>query len=347
MSTAVSLKPIKTKYAFSTNNSVVNINKVTATPIIKNLDTSCKCMKNILNYCLTCRDFLCDECKIDHNDHKSIKIDLNNSHDNIKSYSDDIKKSISENINALTESDLNFQKHKFLDLQSRREIIIRKLDEIEKWQERQLSALHMKTVWNMETCLEKMKKLKKKIEKTMIEINSDKNPKQTKLKSVIDEMFQNENEINKISNIIEAYKESFELNKRLDDIYNTIDISLDNLKEQNEALQVPLLQDLKNFSSNKRKITALDKKIKTNRVIKLPINDNLSTKNEFSIPKTFHNSDTYSLVSTSKTPSNKNLNEIKLNKHMKTISLVSEKSDLTIVSNKHNKVILSKSSQFL
>ena len=132
---------------------------------------------------------------------------------------------------------------KFIDIGSRKEMIIRKLDELERMQEEALQNLPKLNDSNIQNLIndfdKKSKTANEELEEVLINLNANyyKNKKKINLENAIENFTQlnsKEKELDNLSLELNNYKIHFKINKKIDNFYKMIEKSLkDALKIEN------------------------------------------------------------------------------------------------------------------
>jgi hypothetical protein len=274
----------------------------------------CKCnhSETVTYFCRVCNKFICRFCRIDktHKTHLNIHLDPENLEESVKLYAITIQADLSQNLKISKKYNQNFKNEKLVDPSSRKEMIIRKLDEIEKKQEDILSNLaYSDEKSDINTIISQYEKqgfaTHKEVDRILDSIYYD----FTKLKKRITfedtQRFFNlinskEKELEEINYNLMAYKYNFQVHKKIDDMYKIIEraidavLSTDFITQGEDAITLEILNAMKkNLKENKEnkseekitspiaETTSEEKKIESaieKRVNKSPLKRNISSQ---------------------------------------------------------------------
>ena len=254
-----------TKYNFSKNNSEIKL------PVIKNIslngnnsirnkiisnnkkkefyrnnnEIACNCRRhNISEYCRNCKKFICIECKTEqkHRNHLSIKLNLNNLEENIKSYGrqiqDDIEKKIDMNRNAFNIKEM---KDEFTMI-NRKDQLINKYQKAIKFYQKLINKVDKKLKAEdkerASLVVDAYNDLSQKMNKQLLEvldklnnnyINCGKEIMFSDLRSFFDEINSKEETLSFLGKDIIKYHLKNEINTKLNSSLDKIDRILDEL----------------------------------------------------------------------------------------------------------------------
>jgi hypothetical protein len=140
------------------------------------------------------------------------------------------------NLKASKKYSVEFQNKKFIDFQSRKEMIIRKLDELERRQSELLKSLpsidHSKLENVIHDFEEQANKTNNELQETLQEIYRNRKNSNISVDNFTDyfnKINQKEKDIESMSKNLGAYRVEYEINKRFDHVYNIIENTIDNL----------------------------------------------------------------------------------------------------------------------
>lgn len=246
----------------------------------------------ISSFCRECKIFLCKGCKSKepHNIHRSTNVNFDNLVESLKHYSSLIESDISLNLKAYEKHSVNFEKQKIIDPSARKEIILRKIQQIEninKELSNKLPKLNVNKVSSFENFAMKANLIEKDLNRTMQgvdqnELNFD------EATHYFDYLYDKDQEISGTIKEISAYRMHMDLNKKLDDMYKIIEKALDaviisesgkvNFEEDSGMLTKEMIDSMKNDIKNKKR------KIKSQEPIITEENDNSKFKKEEKTP---------------------------------------------------------------
>ncbi len=181
-------------------------------------------------------------------------IDINNLEDSIKLYAITLQAEISLDKKASRGYFQNFQSHKFVEPSSRKEMIIRKLDEIERKQEEVLQKLPKFDPQNIDTLISEIDRKSFSINEGLEEVLNEMHNNFIKKKSRINsdsaaEFFtkinSKEKDLEGLSNDLKNYKINFKVHKKIDDLYKILENALDAVLK-NETFSI------ENFNGDKK-----------------------------------------------------------------------------------------------
>jgi hypothetical protein len=201
----------------------------------------CKCAQaGVYFYCFNCQDFFCNICNLQHNSHKSTRIDKDNIEESIKIYSMSLQTELNKNNQKMKECVDMIQNSVFIDRQSRKEMILRKLDDLEKIYEEKITKVEGENLESITDTVEKTStKINQEIEKVVEELTYNMlNPanrrfvNKTKAKEYYDYIYNKEKKMHGIIEHVNMYTEYYENCKRVDDMFNVLESTLDRVLDE-------------------------------------------------------------------------------------------------------------------
>jgi hypothetical protein len=206
---------------------------------IYNDKSFCKCGRGeFFYYCFGCSDYFCNTCINDHLYHKYIKIDLNNIGESIKIYSMTLQSELSRTFQKMKECVNAIKNQVFIDRQSRKEMILRKLNDIEIIYEEKIVKIESlnldKTCENVES---NTKMVNQEIEKIIDElsyniINTKRNLNKLKAKEYLDFIQSKDRVIQTINDHVIMYSDYYDNCKRVDDMFTNIEDTIDKVNSE-------------------------------------------------------------------------------------------------------------------
>lgn len=207
----------------------------------ENLKIKCDCNNGIITtYCRICLKFICENCKnLLHSEHKILSFDTENLSENIKYYSIKLQAEISDNLNQYTEIENMFKKNLLIDYFSWKEIIIRKLESMEEIFKKfeQFDSLFKQKYENIEKlALDISKKIDKYINEISWNLLNNKKSKIIEnnfeeIKKYFNNLSEYESKILIMKKKVDSRKEEFETNKKINKIFNNLDLMFDSLEK--------------------------------------------------------------------------------------------------------------------
>jgi hypothetical protein len=183
-----------------------------------------------------------------------LHIDINNLEDSVKLYAITLQADISLDRKASRGYFQNFQSQKFVEPSSRKEMIIRKLDEIERKQEEILQKLPKFDPQNIDNLISefdrKSSSTNEELEEVLNEMHNNFTKKKNKISidNAIDyfgKINTREKDLEGLSNDLKNFKINFKVHKKIDELYKILESALDNvLKNQTFSIE--------NFNGDKR-----------------------------------------------------------------------------------------------
>jgi hypothetical protein len=173
------------------------------------------------------------------------------------------------NINNGKKYSEEYQYSKFIDFQSRKEIIVRKLDELER---RQIEMLKNLPEIDHNIINNVIIDFEDKASRTNIEIEQliddlfSKKSKRVNLETAVsyfNMINRKEKDIEKLSGDVAAYRMEYEINKKFDNLYNAIEKAIDNVLKNEFNL---------GYNSNENSIVEVNKELKEDMENKFEIN---------------------------------------------------------------------------
>lgn len=254
------------------NNSpnFLNVNQLGANYQDKYL--LCDCTMDIIGYyCRVCNAFLCKNCRINtHKLHNNVHIETDNLEESVKLYAISLQADINLNLKASKMYSSNFQNEKFVDIASRKEMIIRKLDELERKQQELLNSLpeiEQGAVSNAIIDFEhKSADVNQEIESILQNIYFSYNKKNKRIdfdqtKKLFTEINSKEREFDNLTYEVASYKVNFKVHKKIDDMYKLIEKAIDsvlhsdfNINKTVDESSLLSLEMLKSMKNAKQKI---------------------------------------------------------------------------------------------
>lgn len=265
----------------------------------------CKCSNGkIFYYCFPCGEFFCNICNLQHNSHKSTRIDKDNVEESIKIYSMSLQSEINKTSKKWKECVDLIQNSVFIDRQSRKEMILRKLDDLEKIYEEKITKVEEENMGSfMDTFESESTKTSQEIEKVVEQVTYNMlNPakkqyvNKLKAKDYYDFIFSKEKKMQGIIEHVNMYHEYYENCKRVDDMFNVLESTLDKVldefnllskkRRQSENLLVksPKFEkisiqahDKNTLDTNEKKfLIKLEKKISDEKLERFDLNDDFN-----------------------------------------------------------------------
>jgi hypothetical protein len=187
----------------------------------------CNCGNDVTSFCLSCKIFSCPQCiKSQHLKHKNIFLDMNKIEEGVKVYSILIQSEITSTLNELKNVEKQYEQEKFVDLESRKEMLTRKLDEIEKIYT--AGAKKIELSMNIESIEKKWNKIIKDIDRIIHDVSVKKRSTNLdKTKESLSLMYESEKKIEGLKNDLNKFKDSYSYHKKIDDMYNLIERNVD------------------------------------------------------------------------------------------------------------------------
>ena len=204
-----------------------------------------------------------------HKNHIFVHIETSNLEESIKLYAISLQSDISLTAKASKQYNTNFQINQLIEPSSRKEIILRKLDELEKKQEEILKNIPKLENQNIDNLMKeyniKAQKSNEEIEEILdgIYINYTKKKKKISLENateIFNKINLNEKEIEKLSTELNNYKINFNIYKKIDEMYKIIDKALDAVLTNDINISINLedsllnLEMIKSLKKNNTKI---------------------------------------------------------------------------------------------
>lgn len=202
--------------------------------------------------------------------HQAVHLDQDNLPESIKLYAISFQTDLSLNIKASNRYSQDFQEEKFIDPQSRKEMIIRKLDIIEQKQELMLKNVKEVNEFNSasDNFTQTAKVYKDEIENIIKVINSKSKKNSSPFSFEQAEFYYNalnkkEKELETMGHLLTDYKISYDVHKKIDNMYLAIEKVIDEVLNSNfeilptnkELLNPEMINNLKqNFSRNETNV---------------------------------------------------------------------------------------------
>lgn len=257
---------------------IISLNSEKTNPTLKKehidvLNTSgsdklilCKCDNEIISYyCRICNVFLCRNCRMNerHQLHLSVHVDTDNLEESIKLYAISLQADIKLNIKTSKQYSKNFQSEKLVDPTSRKEMIVRKLDEIERKQETFMQNLPIINDDEIQNILNNFDQQGNdahiEIEKIIENIYYNYSKKLKKITYEETEKYfsiinNKEKEIENFNYNVLSYKVNFQVNKKIDEMYKIIERAIDAVllsdmskwtDSENDSMTIDLLNSMK------------------------------------------------------------------------------------------------------
>ncbi len=266
----------------------------------------CSCSQDLISYyCRTCNFFICKTCRMgeNHKQHQSIHLDLTNLEESVKLYAITLQADINLNLRASKKYYKNFVDNKFVEPSSRKEIIVRKLDEIERRHEAVLQSIPAVDESEIDNVLANFEQqgmtAHSEIEQVLekIYLNYTKRHKKISFdqtESYFQMINSKEKELDKVSNSVLSYKYNYRAHKKIDDMYKIIEKAIDTVlatefKElpisggDNSMLTLDMIQSIKENMESGKGNSKTKKKVDNN------ILSDSAMNNSFSIPNSFDN----------------------------------------------------------
>lgn len=186
-------------------------------------------------------------------------IDVNNLEDSIKLYAITLQADISLDRKASRSYFQNFQSQKFVEPSSRKEMIMRKLDEIERKQEEILQKLPKFDPHNIDNLISEFDRKSSNTNEELEEVLNEMHNNFTKKKNKIDlenasdyfrKINSQEKDLEGLSNELKNYKINFKVHKKIDELYKVLENVLDNTLK-NQTFSVENFNGEKKHSINK------------------------------------------------------------------------------------------------
>jgi hypothetical protein len=232
----------------------------------------CKCnhSETVTYFCRVCNKFICRFCRIDkiHKTHLNIHLDPDNLEESVKLYAITIQADLSQNLKISKKYNQNFKNEKLVDPSSRKEMIMRKLDEIERTQENILSSLPYSDEKNdINTIISQYEKqglaTHKEVDKVLDSIYYDYTKSKKRITFEDTQKYFNlinskEKELEEINYNLMAYKYNFQVHKKIDDMYKIIEraidavLTTDYMSQGDDAITLDMLNAMKkNLKENR------------------------------------------------------------------------------------------------
>ena len=211
----------------------------------------CECLKeNYCNFCRDCKLYICDNCKINlHQGHRIIEIDINNLNESINLYRNTLIYEMKNNENKIENYKEKINKEDF-DLENKHDIIKEKLKKIYDIYDEMIKSLKINknieniiSYYKMQTKITNdeiediMKSIYKKYIKGKKEMKIEEFKNYMKLINEKDEILDNQ------STDIYKIKVKFELNEKMNNMFNHIEKIMDKTLNNNK-------KDEYNFDTN-------------------------------------------------------------------------------------------------
>jgi hypothetical protein len=245
---------------------------------LNKMNEKCKCNNtNISYFCRKCICFICSNCKkLYHSEHNIIPIEVDNILENIKFYSVELQNEINESLTKYKEIENMFKSNILIDFSSLKEIIIRKLEKIEKFLNNfeEFKSIFQKKYETIEKmALDLSNKINKNINEISWNLLNNKKVKSEITYKEIKNYFQNLNSheslISIMKNEVNSRKDEFETNKKINQIFNDLDKIYEQMEElsnkRNEIIKEKIEESNKKI--NKNQILHLSQSIELNDVI--------------------------------------------------------------------------------
>ncbi len=194
----------------------------------------------------------------------AVHLDINNIEESIKLYAITLQADISLDRKASKTYFKNFQSQKFVDPSSRKEMILRKLDEIERKQDEILQVLPKFDPLNIENLINEFERksasTNEELEDVLSEMHNNYIKKKTKL--TLDNAIEyytkinhREKDLDELTKDLNNYKINFRVNKKIDELYKILENALDDVLK-NQTFSIENFTKVKkdknsNFSINK------------------------------------------------------------------------------------------------
>jgi hypothetical protein len=194
--------------------------------------------------------------------------DVENIEESLKFYIKTLHSELNHSVKSCKKYSENSKNSKLLDPQSRKEMIIRRLDEIEKRQQDILKSLPQaenNSVFFEEVedkamvCSKDLEQLQESIHKIFVQDKAAGFNKTSSFYNMISDM---EKEVNRINEAVVNYKVNFEVNRKFDDMFKMIekaldtiyhyDYNLDNLVDDSTMAAYEKMMNLREVSPSKK-----------------------------------------------------------------------------------------------
>ncbi len=235
----------------------------------------CSCSQSICNsYCFSCQRFYCKMCKAKHNSHKTAEVDKENISESIKIYSISLQSELTKNLNKVKEFDRLSEANVFIDVQSRKEMIIRKLNQLEQIYNDKMKQFQQEFSYDTFECI--TSNLNRDIEKIMQDVefgmlNKRKSLPMENAKKCLDTIYSKEKLVEKISEEVQNYGVIYSYSKKMDDLYNSIESLIDPLHKD-----ISLLSRKRGSDKTINDLNAALEEIKKSSSRDLTISDGMS-----------------------------------------------------------------------
>jgi hypothetical protein len=264
----------------------------------------CDCAINYVTlFCRNCRSFICKRCraKTDHFSHDMVILDITNIEDCLNLYCNFLKSDITANMKAFTGYQKDLDRHNFFDISSKKELILKKIDEIEKKQKEMLKIVLQKNDTKKANEIQNASnKITLEIDdvfsKIQTEIKNNKVSYESATKYFLD-INNLDNKVKEMNEFIFNFKLYFEINKKINFSYKFIEKALENIHLTNynifnefsfldeEIFDINLINkyrlqlenSINNFNNSISKQDSNFNQVKTN---KDTFNNSVSQKNE-------------------------------------------------------------------
>jgi hypothetical protein len=217
----------------------------------------CSCGTDVIAYyCRLCNIFICRQCRIneDHKMHLSVHVDPDNLEESIKLYAISLQADINLNLKASKKYQKSFQSEKFIDPTCRKEMIIRKLDELERKQEELLKSMSEINQEEINIILNQFDGqaavANDEIDKVIEKIYHNFSRKNKRISFEDTEKYfklinSKEKDLEKFNYNILAYKYNFQVHKKIDEMYKIIE----------KAIDAVLISDINKINMNDSTVT--------------------------------------------------------------------------------------------
>lgn len=204
----------------------------------------CDCAMNYVHlFCRNCKTFICKRCraKPDHFSHDMVIIDMTKIEDCLNLYCNYLKTDVIANMKAFAGYQKDLDKYKFSEISSRKEIIIKKINELEKKQKEMLKissqANDSKKVVEIQKTSNKItSEIDEVFNKIRNDIKLERNVSfETASKYFLD-INNVENKVKEINEFIFNFKLDLEINKKLDSNYKFLEKALENIQLTNNNI---------------------------------------------------------------------------------------------------------------
>ncbi len=267
---------------------------------LNKMNEKCKCNNtNISYFCRKCICFFCSNCKkLYHSEHNIIPIEVDNILENIKFYSVELQNEINESLTKYKEIENMFKSNILIDFSSLKEIIIRKLEKIEKFLNNfeEFKSIFQKKYETIEKmALDLSNKINKNINEISWNLLNNKNVKSEitykEIKNYFENLSSHESLILIMKKEVDSRKDEFETNKKINQIFNDLDKifeEMEKLSNKSNEIIKENIEEINNKKINKKHILHLSQIDE--------LNDIRNNSNKIKKKNSYINKDTFNIL---------------------------------------------------